>query len=152
MENSDVIEFDMISISEDTCCLCLDNKCNLRLNCCRNNMHSDCLFSIFLKDMYDCPLCRKPHKPSNYFDLNQFHMMLYNIDTNILDFKLVDKVLLDICDKKWFRYYYHKICTRLVKFKCGVIYVACCENIMIMFTIIVFYLLIFSLVTFLYLI
>jgi hypothetical protein len=148
MENSDVIEIDFIN-SEETCCLCLDDKCNLILKCCRNKMHSDCLFSIFLKNMFECPLCRKQHKPSEYFNIRQFYLMFYEIESKGLDFTIVDKVLLDICDKDWLKYYYYKVFSRLIKSNCG-IYVVCCEYTTTIVSVLAFYIIVFSLITLFY--
>lgn len=143
-------EVQIISFSEDTCCLCLDNKCNLRLLCCRNKMHRECLFAIFLKGMYECPLCRKNHNAGDYFTINEFYMMLYDVECNDLDFKKSDFILLDILGTKNFSYYYHKMYSRLVKSKFG-LYVGCCENLLIFGTIIGFYCVIFLIITLLYL-
>lgn len=63
-----IIEID----SDDAvCCLCLEppERCNnLLFKCCKQHIHKQCYFLIILNGYNDCPLCRTPSNPYDYFD------------------------------------------------------------------------------------
>lgn len=63
-----IIELDS---DEAVCCLCLDppERCNnLSFKCCKQHIHKQCYFLIILNGYKDCPLCRTPTNPYDYFD------------------------------------------------------------------------------------
>lgn len=68
-----IIQVDAISNPTDcdVCCLCLNlpETCNnVRLNCCRQLIHKQCLFLMILNGYNNCPLCRNAVQPFDYFD------------------------------------------------------------------------------------
>lgn len=81
-----------IDISEELCCICLD-ECNnkkifktkkyTRFKCCNRCIHKNCLLILILNDFKICPLCRSNIDIKDYFkDENILHYL--NSDDIIL--------------------------------------------------------------------
>jgi hypothetical protein len=72
------------------CCICLDeNQENkIELLCCKNNIHSECLFLIFMEKIYQCPLCRGFIDPYQYITIANLYDILKKTNTKIDLYKL----------------------------------------------------------------
>lgn len=46
-------------VDETFCCICLEEFCEFKTNCCRNEIHKGCLINWFLyTGSFTCPICR----------------------------------------------------------------------------------------------
>jgi hypothetical protein len=69
----------------DECYICFENlnetpiKYKCKCKCSSNNIHSKCLFLLFMNNIDLCPLCRKKISPSDYFTKKQLTEYYYNL-------------------------------------------------------------------------
>lgn len=67
----------------DECYICFENlnetPIKYKCKCSSNNIHSKCLFLLFMNDIDLCPLCRKKIYPSDYFTKKQLTEYYYNL-------------------------------------------------------------------------
>ena len=62
------------------CCICLTNDLNLiKLKCCDQLIHKQCLFNITINGHNLCPLCRRKIKLKKYFTRLTFLKYIYNL-------------------------------------------------------------------------
>jgi hypothetical protein len=72
-----MIELEEIIICDDNeCCICLCSECIdksfIKMTCCNNFIHKECIFDILLFKHKHCPLCRKTINIKDYFTRKQF--------------------------------------------------------------------------------
>lgn len=69
--------------NDDICFICLDNfsnsndhKNSIKVNCCKNYIHEDCLIELFVCQYINCPLCRKTILINDYYNQDTFNSIV----------------------------------------------------------------------------
>lgn len=72
--------------NETLCCICLEELCEFKTNCCRNEIHKGCLINWFLyTGSFTCPICRSETIRVNIEDILHYKSNSeLQIDDNIL--------------------------------------------------------------------
>lgn len=103
-EYEDDIQLDMFN----DCCICLINntQCSIKLRCCKNELHKECLFLIFLSNprginetiqsqiSINCPLCRTEILLINMFTLEEIVKMFRNLPDKLCKKYNINMILL----------------------------------------------------------
>jgi hypothetical protein len=97
------------------CCICLDELCEFKTNCCRNQIHKSCLINWFLyKGAFTCPICRSEkirvnledilhYKSNSELDLNDTTLMT-NINTLVNSYNLEYRITIDLPNQTSYPY------------------------------------------------
>jgi hypothetical protein len=64
------------------CCICLTNENLIKLKCCDQLIHKECIFNIVINDHNLCPLCRRKIELKKYFTRLTFLKHIYNLPFN----------------------------------------------------------------------
>lgn len=143
----------------DICCICLDEWIfeYIFLDCCNNMIHTGCLFVTLLHNNL-CPLCRKQHDIKNYFTINDVYKQLkqlkhngYTVCEQEKTYGNLNNILYNICNP--LTYNFHKFYISVFLLKRNIIneilitFTPFCNFLLAMMLIILFYFLIFYLIT-----
>ena len=76
--------------NESLCCVCLDEFCEFKTNCCRNQIHKGCLINWFLyTGVFGCPICRSENIRVNIEDILHYKS---NSELNIDEATLIQNI------------------------------------------------------------
>lgn len=77
-------------MEHELCCICLDEFCDFKTNCCRNHIHKSCLTNWLLyKGIFTCPICRSEKIRVNLEDILHYKS---NSELDIDDTKLISNI------------------------------------------------------------
>lgn len=126
-------------MSNDSCCICLDNFCDIKTSCCKNSIHKTCLINWFIyRGQFICPLCRNENIRVNIDEIlycqgiNQYKLshdtLTNNFNKLVNSYNLPYQIIIDIpeeyssthsmrglCISRYIRYRYrYRICSYLL--------------------------------------